>query len=965
MPHMPAVDAVTPSEGDLLEAEIDALDVRIDALEAAGGATGAAGGNLGGTYPNPTVDGITLGSDAQGDVYYRGASGLARLPAGTSGYVLTTAGASANPSWQAASGGGGSAFEIDVTASPFNAAGDGVTDDTAAIQAALDAAELLRTTAHTGVTVNFPAGVYIVNRVGVEGHCLHWPYTAPAVTSVGILASVPGLAKTITLATPADADRVEVGDWITFYDNDGGGGGPGTKRQATQDYDARYVEAINHVTGVITLSQWAVGTKAELSLAGRTYASSVLTLTGNAADGETVTIGSKVYTWQTVLTNVDGNVFIGASASASLDNLIDAINLGSGAGTDYAAAMTLHPTVTAFAGAGDTMKIVANTIGTGGNSIATTDTMGAEGTWTSTVMSNCSMQVKAAPGGTIGNTITLAFVADGTGNGELDESAVPTLVWHFEAGVTTHGNFDNAVNNSTYLETLVEDATSTGNTFVTGDAFAAVALSGGSGCDAGDHIVLDPGSRNITLRGEGTSTVLKLGAVGTVSDLYLLLVDRHAENGLICDMVFDGAFPINTSTSGLTEQNHGIRFGRGSGGTGVGGGCHMFRVDRVLFRDWRGDGIQILGSISEPVTHLAITNCFFDACHRSGVGVNRCVYDTSILHSHFRRTNDQDIDFEPSSNRGEIRNFLIGFNHIDHSNRHGNIALTLTGVGGEEGRRNIRCRVIGNMIIDGHVSALNAEGLDFSHNHMWMRGADQNDPMIKLYRAVQSCRITNNTFYRGYEIGADDLTTAAGHCINIIFNDDRSPSDIEISGNVIDQYSPASSIVVDGVNNVRICNNTVRYHANSGSGIQAIRVEANDDDISGVDVSHNTVVGDFGSAPLNTGIRIGDGTNFTDKALLAFNKVTGCSAHDLQLNGTNFTSPPCIIANLLSRNISNSGAATICVGGTGTRLHLEGTGTPDSLSLNIGLGSQFTDIATGFFYMQTDVAGLGADWTQL
>lgn len=40
-----------------------------------------------------------IGSAAQGDILYRGASAWARLPAGTAGQVLQTAGAGANPAW--------------------------------------------------------------------------------------------------------------------------------------------------------------------------------------------------------------------------------------------------------------------------------------------------------------------------------------------------------------------------------------------------------------------------------------------------------------------------------------------------------------------------------------------------------------------------------------------------------------------------------------------------------------------------------------------------------------------------------------------------------------------------------------------------------------------------------------------------------------------------------------------------
>lgn len=117
---------------------------------------------------------------------------------------------------------------------------------------------------------------------------------------------------------------------------------------------------------------------------GGIIAKGTLTLTGNALNTETVVIGAKTYTFQTVLTNVNGNVLIGATASDSIDNLIAAINLGSGAGTTYAAATTAHPlqslpnSIIASAGAGDTMDIVVNQSST--TSIASTETL-TNGSW--------------------------------------------------------------------------------------------------------------------------------------------------------------------------------------------------------------------------------------------------------------------------------------------------------------------------------------------------------------------------------------------------------------------------------------------------------------------------------------------------------------------------------------------------------------------------------------------------------
>lgn len=54
-----------------------------------------------------------IGTAAQGDILYRGASAWANLPAGTSGQFLQTLGAAANPTWATVAGGGGVAPPLD------------------------------------------------------------------------------------------------------------------------------------------------------------------------------------------------------------------------------------------------------------------------------------------------------------------------------------------------------------------------------------------------------------------------------------------------------------------------------------------------------------------------------------------------------------------------------------------------------------------------------------------------------------------------------------------------------------------------------------------------------------------------------------------------------------------------------------------------------------------------------------
>jgi len=126
-------------------------------------------------------------------------------------------------------------------------------------------------------------------------------------------------------------------------------------------------------------------------------AAATLTNATNFLDTETVTIDGKVYAFQTTLTNVDGNVQIGATVALSHENLRRAINLDGVAGTNYAAAMTLHPTVSATDGATTTVA-TAKVAGTAANAIAVSETA-STGSWGTATLTGGAGDVSILGGG--------------------------------------------------------------------------------------------------------------------------------------------------------------------------------------------------------------------------------------------------------------------------------------------------------------------------------------------------------------------------------------------------------------------------------------------------------------------------------------------------------------------------------------------------------------------------------------
>lgn len=152
------------------------------------------------------------------------------------------------------------------------------------------------------------------------------------------------------------------------------------KRQRLVSVDLDFGSVASQAAAVLTtaVSNAVVGTPVLVSMPAELNAvasQGTLTMDTNPTDADTMTIDTKVYTFQDTLTDADGNIKIGATLADTKDNVIAAMTLGGTAGTDYATSMTVHPTVfPAAAWATNDLVLTAKVPGSAGDSIATTET---------------------------------------------------------------------------------------------------------------------------------------------------------------------------------------------------------------------------------------------------------------------------------------------------------------------------------------------------------------------------------------------------------------------------------------------------------------------------------------------------------------------------------------------------------------------------------------------------------------
>jgi hypothetical protein len=165
------------------------------------------------------------------------------------------------------------------------------------------------------------------------------------------------------------------------------------------------------------------------------------------SDGDTVTIGGKVYTFKTTLTPTEGQVLLNGGGDAALLNLIRAINHTGTPDTDYKCAAANTQVTAAASVTSHQFAVTAITSGVAGNAIATTD-RSAHLSWGAATLT--------------GGTVAAATFTVSPGS-EYDL----TYLWQYSVDGTTWATATGTINGTTYTNgttaTLTATPTTPGN----------------------------------------------------------------------------------------------------------------------------------------------------------------------------------------------------------------------------------------------------------------------------------------------------------------------------------------------------------------------------------------------------------------------------------------------------------------------------------------------------------------------
>jgi hypothetical protein len=159
------------------------------------------------------------------------------------------------------------------------------------------------------------------------------------------------------------------------------------------------------------------------------------------------------------------------------------------------------------------------------------------------------------------------------------------------------------------------------------------------------------GMHGITFLGAPGRSRLLLQGDAKGDDWYLFAVRNNSYNIEFRHLALEMGTITNPDP---VQQNHIVQLGTGNL---TNTGCHDVRFIDCEFRGSVGDAVRLLGAAGSTVDDIAVNNCRFYDCGRTGVSFQRWVRRVMIRDCYFEGGHDQQIDFEPT---GYVRTATSG-----------------------------------------------------------------------------------------------------------------------------------------------------------------------------------------------------------------------------------------------------------------------------------------------------------------
>jgi Right handed beta helix region len=315
---------------------------------------------------------------------------------------------------------------------------------------------------------------------------------------------------------------------------------------------------------------------------------------------------------------------------------------------------------------------------------------------------------------------------------------------------------------------------------------------------------------HVEIQGAGPTTVLEVVGDQGAATTWVISIDPGAQDITIRDLTIDTSATTNTD-----EQFHAIELGNGVGT----GHVEDVRIEHVRFEhpgaidgSRKGDCLRMVGNTPQSaVRRVTVTGATFTNCARSGIAIQRNVFDLIIQGNQFTQASDQDIDSEPTGGVNDLNGSVAIIGNIFHDNvaiAQGDFSVTIGGIGGPMAR----VIVSGNIFEGRGINFYRASDVVVTGN-TFVATMESGYGVINSGNFLERVAITGNTIKR---------SGVAGAAIRLIHQSGKSPGRLVIADNVITQDTASSGIALESDQHVTINNNDLTWSvpAPSGAGIQ-------------------------------------------------------------------------------------------------------------------------------------------------